>query len=108
MTRKGRVLNQGALAGIIEETPSGFRFTYDIAYVRDAETKPISRTLPKREKTYDSEHLLPFFHGLLAEGVAQRIQCEHLKIDAADYFGRLLKTAGKDPIGSVTVVEVED
>lgn len=106
MNRKARVLSRGNLAGILEETDSGFRFAYDAAYLRDPETKPISRTMPKREEPYESENLFAFFHGLLAEGVTKEIQCRQLKLDERDYFGRLLKTAGEDPIGSVTIEEI--
>lgn len=106
MNRKARVLNHHLLAGILEEVDSGFRFTYDANYLLNPEAKPVSRTMPKREESYKSEHLFPFFHGLLAEGVAKDIQCRQLKIDERDYFGRLLKTASEDPIGSVTVEEI--
>ena len=106
MNRKGRVLNQGVLAGVLEETAEGFRFSYDAAYLNGPNARPISRTMSKREEPYESEHLFPFFHGLLAEGVAKDIQCNTLKIDERDYFGRLLKTAREDPIGSVTIEEV--
>ncbi|MBN1673616.1 MAG: HipA N-terminal domain-containing protein [Kiritimatiellae bacterium] len=108
MNRKGRVLNRGVFAGVLQETDTGFRFVYDATYLRDSQTRPISRTMPKREEPYESEHLFPFFHGLLAEGVAKEIQCRSLKIDERDHFGRLLKTAGHDPIGSVTVEEVHE
>jgi serine/threonine-protein kinase HipA len=105
MNRRGRVLNNGVLAGVLEETEAGFRFTYDSNYLRDAAARPISRTMPKREKPYESGQMFAFFHGLLAEGVTKEIQCRHLKIDEKDYFGRLLKTAKDDPIGSVTIEE---
>ena len=108
MNRKGKVLNHGVLAGVIEETQIGFLFAYDTAYLRNSEARPISCTMPKREEPFESKHLFPFFHGLLAEGVAKDLQCRRLKIDERDYFGRLLKTAGSDPIGSVTVEEVHE
>jgi HipA-like protein len=108
MNRRGRVLNQGLLAGILEETTEGFRFSYDAAYLHDPDANPISRTMPKREEPYESKHLFAFFHGLLTEGVAKDIQCRHLRIDDRDYFGRLLKTAKNDPIGSVTVEEIQE
>lgn len=106
MNRKARVLNHGAMAGVLEETENGFRYVYDKAYLRDSRAKPISRSMPKREEPFDSEFLFPFFHGLLAEGITKDLQCRHLKIDERDYFGRLLRTAGSDPVGSVTVEEV--
>ena len=106
MNRKARVLNKGVLAGILEEDGAGFRFTYDASYLDDPRTPPISLTMPKREESYEAEHLFPFFHGLLAEGVTKDLQCRQLRIDERDHFGRLVKTASSDPIGSVTVEEV--
>lgn len=106
MTRRGKVLNHGILAGLLEETETGFRFTYESEYLRDANTSPIGLTMPKRATPFESDHLFPFFYGLLAEGVAKDIQCRELRIDENDSFGRLLKSAGSDPIGSVTVEEV--
>ncbi len=108
MNRKGKVLNHGVLAGVLEETETGFSFAYDTAYLRDSEAKPISCTMPKRKELFESKHLFPFFHGLLAEGVTKDLQCRLLKIDERDHFGRLLKTAQNDPIGSVTVEEVHE
>lgn len=108
MNRKGSVLNHGVLAGVIEESETGFRFIYDTAYLRDSGARPISCTMPKREEPYEAEYLFPFFHGLLAEGVTKDLQCRCLKIDERDYFARLLKTAKSDPIGSVTIEEVHE
>ena len=105
MNRRGRVLNNGVLAGVLEETATGYRFTYDSGYLQSPEARPISCTMPKRSDPYDSEHLFAFFHGLLAEGVTKDLQCRQLRIDEQDHFGRLLKTTKDDPIGSVTVEE---
>lgn len=108
MSRKTRVLNNGVLAGILEETRTGFHFTYDTRYLGNPQAQAISLTMPKRELPYESETLFPFFHGLLAEGVTKDLQCSQLKIDERDYFGRLLKTAGGDTIGSILVEEVPE
>jgi len=108
MTRRGRVFNHGILAGLLEETETGFLFTYEAGYLRDVTASPIAHSMPKRSDPFESDHLFPFFHGLLAEGVAKDIQCRELRIDEHDSFGRLLKTSGSDPIGSVTVEEVQE
>ncbi len=102
--QRARVLERGAFAGILEETPDGYRFTYDPAYLADDARPAISLTLPKRAEPYESPHLFSFFQGLLAEGFLKNLQCRILKIDEADHFGRLVATAGGDVIGSVTVV----
>lgn len=106
--KRARVLERGVLAGILEETPTGYRFTYDPAYLADESAPAVSLTLPRRAEPYESGHLFAFFHGLLAEGFLKNLQCRALKIDEDDDFGRLVATAGGDVIGSVTVVPDPD
>ena len=106
MSRKGRVFSNGQFAGIIEESDSGYAFSYDPVYLADNDSRPICFAMPKRIEKYTASHLFPFFYGLLTEGVTCRIQCQKLKLDENDYFGRLLKTGAGDIIGSITVEEV--
>ena len=101
--RRGKVYCRNILAGVLEELPQGYRFTYDSAYLADPAQPAISLTLPKQKASFESSALFSFFYGLLAEGVQKEIQCSLLKIDEADDFGRLLQTAGQDTIGAVTV-----
>lgn len=108
MDRSGIVYCAGRLAGRIEKTASGYRFTYDPAYLADPASRPVSATLPKRIESYSSTTLFPFFFGLLAEGSLKEVQCRTLKLDENDPFGRLLKTAAVDTIGDVTVVEEQE
>jgi serine/threonine-protein kinase HipA len=84
--RKGEVRVNGIPAGVLEETETGFRFQYDRNYTQRSE-------LPA---------------GLLTEGVAMQLQCRMLKLDENDLFGRLLKTAQDDVIGTVTVYEISE
>jgi serine/threonine-protein kinase HipA len=101
--RRGRVLRRDRLAGMLEETASGFRFTYDPVYVSDSELPPISLTLPKRAAPYESVTLFPCFIALLAEGALAEVQCRSLRLDESDYLGRVLATCGGDVIGSLRV-----
>ena len=103
--RRGKVYYRDHLAGRLEETVNGYRFTYDPTYLADPTQPAISLTLQKQKESFESPVLFPFFYGLLAEGVQKEIQCRFLKIDEADDFGRLLRTAGQDTIGAVTVHE---
>ena len=103
---RGRVYMQGKPAGIIERTDGRFVFTYDDAYLADPQNPSVSLTLPRSQKVFTSDVLFPFFFGLLAEGELKTLQCRTLKIDEADHFTRLLKTAGGDTIGAVTVEEI--
>jgi HipA-like protein len=105
--RRGKVYCRDHLAGCLEELADGYRFTYDPGYLADSGQPAISLTLPKQKACFESSVLFPFFYGLLAEGVQKEIQCRVLRIDEADDFGRLLRTAGQDTIGAVTVREEE-
>jgi serine/threonine-protein kinase HipA len=101
---KGAVYLNSRQAGWLEKTGDGkFIFRYDAAYLKDQQAPSISLTLPKTDPVHVAEELFPFFQGLLAEGVNKQIQCRLLRIDEEDDFTRLLRTAGEDTIGAVTV-----
>lgn len=106
MNLKAKVYNNGELAGVLEKTQQGeYLFRYENEYLNNPETYAISLTLPKKATTYKSQKLFPFFFGLLSEGVNKHTQCRLLKIDENDHFKLLLKTAGSDTIGSITIKE---
>lgn len=106
---KAEVYNNGVLAGILEKPGSGtYRFVYDQTYWENPSLPAISLTLPKQQQAYESSTLFSFFAGLLSEGINKEIQCRLLKIDESDDFTRLLKTAGEDTIGAITVKEIEE
>jgi serine/threonine-protein kinase HipA len=102
---KGYVYYNKRLAGILEKAEGIYIFMYDEQYINDKNTKSISLSLPKIKRQFRSKFLFPFFYGLLTEGVTKKNQCRKLKIDEDDFFTRLLKTAGEDTIGCVTVKE---
>jgi serine/threonine-protein kinase HipA len=99
--RKGNVIFKETFAGVIEETGSGYRFTYDPAYLV-ARGKAIAVAFPLREDPYESQMLFAFFKGLLPEGWFREIVCQTLKIDPKDDFGLLIKACG-DCIGAVWI-----
>lgn len=105
MSRAGNVFCGGVFAGRIEAVADGYRFAYDAEYLASPNTNPISLTLPKRREGFHSKVLFSFFYGLLSEGILKETQCRKLKLDENDHFGRLLKTAHRDTIGAVTIVE---
>lgn len=106
---KGGVYYNGKLAGVLKkEAPDHYVFTYTDDYHTDIEMPPVSLTLPKKKQEHHSTVLFPFFAGLLSEGVNKDIQCRLLRIDEEDDFTRLLKTAGDDTIGAITVKEIND
>jgi len=98
--RKASVMFKEAMAGVIEETGSGYRFTYDPGYL--ATGKPIGVAFPVRAEPYESRALFPFFQGLLPEGWFREVVCQTLKIDPKDHFGLLIKACG-DCIGAVWI-----
>lgn len=106
---KAGIFYNGVLAGYLEKPGKDeYRFTYTESYLADRSLPSISLTLPKSKREHCSAVLFPFFTGLLAEGINKDIQCRLLKIDEDDDFTRLLKTAGEDTIGAITVQEIEE
>lgn len=94
-------------AGKLAENKDGYLFTYNRHYLERLEALPVSLTLPLTERPYSSKELFPFFKGLIPEGWLFDLNARALKIDPKDAFGMLLHT-GRDCIGAVTVVDVEE
>jgi len=105
-SRKAGIYYNEKLTGILLKENGKYYFQYDNDYLQDVNNPSISTSLPKRKEEYFSEFLFPFFYGLLAEGENKEIQCRTLKIDEKDHFTRLLKTAGIDTIGGITLREL--
>ena len=97
--RKAKVFLKSQFAGILEETGTGFRFTYDGVFVKTGQ--PISLSLPLRSEPYGMPFMFPFFEGMTPEGWYKDIVCATKKIDPADIFGLLLITGST--AGAVTV-----
>lgn len=98
--RKASVMFKDMLAGGVEETGPGYRFTYDPDFLKTGE--PIAVAFPLRAEPYESQALFPFFKGLLPEGWYREVVCQTLKIDPKDEFGLLVKACG-DCIGAVWI-----
>jgi serine/threonine-protein kinase HipA len=90
----------GRRVGIIEETDTGSRFTYDSQWLALPDAVPVSLTLPLRAEAYQSRGLLPFFENLLPEGWLLELSTAKLKIPNDDAFGLLLG-ACLDCVGAV-------
>ena len=103
MHRKGKVFYQDDFAGIIEETDTGYRFSYDKEYLSKEEKWPVSKTLPISEHPYSSNTMFPFFDGLILEGWLLDVAVDNWKLKANDRMGLLLACC-KDCIGAVSVV----
>ena len=100
--RRGTVWVRDEIAGIIEETDTGYTFTYSPAYVSKPDTRAVSLTLPIRETPYESGVLFPFFDGLIPEGWLLDLVKKNWKIDKNDRFALLL-CACRDCIGDVRI-----
>jgi len=101
--RRGTVRLDGRRVGVIEETDTGSRFTYDAEWIALADAVPVSLTLPLRSEPYQSRGLLPFFENLLPEGWLLELSTAKLKIPKDDAFGLLLATCA-DCVGAVEVI----
>ena len=99
--RRAVVLFQDEEAGLIEETESGYSFTYNDEFIK--KNKPLSVSLPLKQKKYENNDLFPFFAGLLPEGWYLDLVVKTLKIDKRDNFGILLNTC-KETIGAVAII----
>lgn len=94
-------------AGLLKKTGDVYEFEYDSAYLKDAEAKPVSLTMPLSQKKYLSERLFPFFENLLPEGFLLDMTIAKLKIDRNDKFN-LLQHVGQDTVGAVSVKPLKE
>ena len=107
MKRSAKVFYNENYVGTLSKVDGEYFFQYDDEYLQ-SDLPPISLSFPKQKNVFESIVLFPFFFGLLSEGENKELQCRKLKIDENDFFSLLIKTASKDTIGGVRVVENEN
>lgn len=95
------------IAGILKETDEGYEFLYDTEYLSDADSQPISLTLPLTENPYKSPVLFPFFDGLIPEGWLLDVALRNTDISELDRFSILLLCC-MDCIGAVSVIPIKE
>ena len=100
--RTAYVYVRDSFAGTLEETDSGFVFTYDEAYLASPKAPAVSLTLPKRPEPFRSRTMFAFFDGLIPEGWLLERVVRNWKLDPRDRFGLLL-VACRDCIGAVSI-----
>ena len=105
--RKAEIWLFDRLAGILEETDTGYRFCYDLVYLEEADSMAVSLSLPLRSAPYFDKRLFPFFDGLIPEGWLLNIAQQTWKLDPRDRLG-LLFACCRDCIGAVSVVPLLD
>lgn len=103
--RKAAVYVRQTQAGILEETETGYVFTYNSDYLSLPDADPVSLTFPFQDKPFESSVLFPFFDGLIPEGWLLDIVEETWKVNPRDRMGLLLVSC-HDTIGHVSVREI--
>ncbi len=98
-------INQNYCGLLTEEDDGHFVFVYDENYRKEA-LEPVCISMPLTKPRYENSSLFPFFTNLLSEGTNRAFKARINGVDPDDDFGLLLKTAGYDTIGSVTVLPV--
>lgn len=91
-------------AGVLTEIHPGtdYSFKYDPDYLT-SDAPPVSVSLSKRNASYESASLFPFFANMIPEGANRKVICRTRRIDEHDYFGLLAAMAGRDFIGGVHI-----
>lgn len=107
MNRKAEVWLHDKKAGLLKETDSGYDFSYSTEYQNLANAMSVSKTLPVKKSSYQSNVLFPFFDGLIPEGWLLDIAVDNWKVNERDRFGLLLACC-RDTIGAVSIREIED
>lgn len=102
--RKADIYVHETIAGVLEETETGYLFQYEPKYVSQKNAEPVSLTLPLQEEAYESQVLFPFFDGLIPEGWLLDVVEETWKVNPKDRMGLLLVSC-RDTIGHVSVRE---
>lgn len=104
--RKAQVLKNGKTAGYLISNKRRFVFLYDRDYISNGGAS-IAISLPKTKRIFTSNHLFPYFSGLLPEGESKKFICNNLGIDSKDSFSMLLELAQNETIGDITVQEIK-
>lgn len=79
------------------------RFTYADNYLSNTESRPISISLPLKEKEFNAKRTRNFFEGLLPEGFTRRCVAEWMHVDENDYLS-LLSGLGNECLGAIKII----
>ena len=104
--RQAEIYRKGILAGLLTEDGGEYRFLYDESYLKRANAKPISLTLPLQEDAFISPVLFPFFDGLIPEGWLLDVALRNTNISVLDRMSLLLLCC-KECIGAISVVPLK-
>ncbi len=107
MLREANVFWHDKTAGLLSEQDEGYVFQYVESYLREADARAVSFTLPLQKEPFLSKTMFPFFDGLIPEGWLLDVVVQTWKLDPRDRMGLLL-TCCKDCIGAVSVMPAEE
>lgn len=103
--RQAQIYYKEDLAGTLTEGEDGYEFRYLPEYLAMPGAKPVSLTLPLRDRPFVSNVLFPFFDGLIPEGWLLDVALRNSDISILDRMS-LLMLCCKDCIGAVSVVPI--
>ncbi|MBO6585314.1 MAG: HipA N-terminal domain-containing protein [Gracilimonas sp.] len=105
--RTARITRNGERVGaLIQYHKKSYEFIYDDDWFQDSAKPPVSLTMPKTQKVYQSDHLFPYFFNMLTEGNNRAYQHQYYEIHLQDHFGLLLAIGNFDPIGAIHVISM--
>ncbi|MBC7429445.1 MAG: HipA N-terminal domain-containing protein, partial [Bacteriovorax sp.] len=105
---KVSVFYKNIMAGTLEKTgDENFIFSYDELYLNSS-NPPISLTLPKADKLFESDSLFPFFDGLIPEGWLLNLASTELRLNPLRDRFELLTRLCHDTIGAVHIGEKDN
>lgn len=99
------IVRDGVTIADLERDDGRLSLRYRPEVIARAEGAPLlSVSLPVRREPYAEPDLLPFFAGLLPEGLVRERLATRFQLSALDVFG-FLRTIGRDSAGALSVVE---
>ncbi len=105
MTERLWVVRDGVTIADLERDDGGLALRFRPEVVARATGAPIlSVSLPVRAEPYADAELLPFFAGLLPEGLVRERLALRFRLDVSDVFG-FLRAIGRDSAGALSIVE---
>ncbi len=94
--------------GYIEgNAPEDARFYYAKEYLKKADARPVSISLPLQEETFSAAQTRCFFEGLLPEGFTRRSVAHYIHADEGDYI-TILESLGKECLGAIRIGDVNE
>jgi serine/threonine-protein kinase HipA len=106
---KLQVIYKGELnAGLLWRDEDGYHFEYDVEFLSNENTFPISVNMPKSQKRFYSDRLFANFQSMLSEGYNRELQCKALGIDIHDDWSLLMFTCENNTIGAITIQKIEE